>query len=103
MEGTENLGFNMPALLIQIISFLVLLGLLYFAAYRPIMRRVNKRSQAAKVKAEQLEKELAGMGVGIHAKMAGVVDGALLALIVVDRRHEARARKWLAKLGVLVQ
>lgn len=58
MGGTENLGFNLSALLIQIISFLVLLGLLYFAAYRPIMRRVKKRSQEAKGKAEQLEKGL---------------------------------------------
>jgi F-type H+-transporting ATPase subunit b len=58
MEGTENLGFNLPALLIQIISFLVILGLLYFAAYRPIMRRANKRLQEAKDKEEQLEKEL---------------------------------------------
>jgi len=58
MEGTENLGFNLSALLIQIISFLVLLVLLYFAVYRPIMRRINKRSQETKGKAEQLEKEL---------------------------------------------
>ena len=58
MEGTESMGFTLPSLLIQVISFLVLIGLLYFAAYRPIMRRVNKRSQEAKEKEEHLEKEL---------------------------------------------
>lgn len=49
-----------------------------------------------------VEWELAGMGVGIHAKAATIVEGALLVLIVVDRRHEQRVRKWLAKLGILV-
>lgn len=48
-----------------------------------------------------LERELAGMGVGIHAKSVTVVEDVLLALIVVDRRHERRVRKWLAKVGVL--
>lgn len=60
MESAENLGFNLPALLLQVVSFLVLLGLLYFAAYRPIMRRINKRSQEAKENTEQIVRELSG-------------------------------------------
>ncbi len=58
MEGAEELGFNLTSLLVQVISFLVFLVLLYFAVYRPIMRRINKRSQEAKENAERMEKEL---------------------------------------------
>ena len=50
-----------------------------------------------------LEKELAGMGVTIYAKMLTIVDGCAVALLVVKKRHADRVRRWLAKLGVLVQ
>lgn len=50
-----------------------------------------------------LEKELAGMGVGIYAKMLVIVEHRMLALIVVDKRHAKRVRAWLSKKKLLVQ
>jgi hypothetical protein len=50
-----------------------------------------------------LERELAGMGVTIYAKMLAIVDGCLLALIVVAKRHADRVRRWLSKKEILVQ
>lgn len=50
-----------------------------------------------------LEKELAGWGIPIYAKMLVVEQGVLLALIVVAKRHADRVRRWLSKHKILVQ
>jgi hypothetical protein len=50
-----------------------------------------------------LDREIAGMGVTIYAKMVVVQYERLLALIVVARRHAAKVRRWLAKKKILVQ
>ncbi len=47
-----GLGINLPTLLAQIVNFLILLGLLYLVAYKPILRIIDQRS--AKIK-ESLE------------------------------------------------
>jgi len=48
----EALGINLPGLVTQIISFLILFGLLYSVLYKPILRIMDQR--AAKIK-ESLE------------------------------------------------
>jgi len=52
----EGLGINLPQLIAQIVSFLVLFGLLYFFAYKPILRMFDERSQRIKESVEQAEK-----------------------------------------------
>ena len=52
----EGLGINVPQLIAQIVSFLVLFGLLYFFAYKPILRMFDERSQRIKDSVEQAEK-----------------------------------------------
>jgi F-type H+-transporting ATPase subunit b len=58
----DKLGINLPTLLAQIINFLILLGLLYLVAYKPIMRMFDERSRKIKESMEQTEsiKEQAG-------------------------------------------
>ena len=53
MGGLANLGINMPVLLAQIINFVILFGLLYLVAYKPIMRMLDERSQKIKESMEQ--------------------------------------------------
>ena len=55
MGGLANLGINMPTLLAQIINFVVLFGLLYLVAYKPIMRMLDERSRKIKESMEQTE------------------------------------------------
>lgn len=43
--GASALGFDLPALLFQIINFAVLLGLLSYLAYRPLLRTLAARRQ----------------------------------------------------------
>ncbi len=51
----EGLGINLPILLAQIVNFLILLGLLYLIAYKPIMRMLDERSRKIKESMEQTE------------------------------------------------
>jgi len=55
MEGLASLGINMPVLLAQIINFVILFGLLYLVAYKPIMRMLDERSRKIKESMEQTE------------------------------------------------
>ena len=51
----EGLGISLPSLLAQIINFLILLGLLYLVAYKPVMRMLDERSRKIKESVEQTE------------------------------------------------
>jgi len=51
----EGLGINLPTLIAQIINFVILLGLLYLVAYKPIMRMLDERSRKVKESMEQTE------------------------------------------------
>ena len=51
----EGLGINLPTLIAQIVNFLILLGLLYLVAYKPIMRMLDERSRRVRESMEQTE------------------------------------------------
>jgi len=51
----EGLGIDLPVLLSQVVSFLVLFGLLYLVAYKPLMRMLDERSRRIKESMDQTE------------------------------------------------
>ena len=51
----EGLGINLPLLLAQVINFLLLFGLLYLFAYKPILRMFDERSQRIKESMDETE------------------------------------------------
>ena len=55
MEGIGELGLNLPVFLTQVVQFVVLFGLLYIVAYKPLMRMLDQRSQRIKESMEQAE------------------------------------------------
>ena len=55
MGGLANLGINLPTLLAQIVNFVILFGLLYLVAYKPIMRMLDQRSGKIKESMERTE------------------------------------------------
>ena len=55
MEGIGELGINPPVLITQIVQFVVLFGLLYLVAYKPIMRMLDERSRRIKESMEQAD------------------------------------------------
>ena len=55
MEGLAGLGINLPTLVAQIVNFIILFGLLYLVAYKPIMRLLDERSRKIRESMEQTE------------------------------------------------
>jgi F-type H+-transporting ATPase subunit b len=55
LEGLTKLGFSLPTLLAQVVTFIILFGLLYLVAYKPVMRMLDERSRKIKDSMEQTE------------------------------------------------
>lgn len=55
MGGIGELGINWPTLLAQVVNVGILFVLLYFAAYKPIMRMLDERSRRVKESMENAE------------------------------------------------
>lgn len=55
MGGIASLGISLPTLIAQVVNFVILFGLLYLVAYRPIMRMLDERSRKIKESMEQTE------------------------------------------------
>jgi F-type H+-transporting ATPase subunit b len=55
MEGLAGLGINVPTLLAQIVNVVILLVVLYFVAYKPVMRMLDDRSKRVKDSMEQAD------------------------------------------------
>jgi len=59
MEGItkliEELGINAPSLIAQLVNFIILLAILYAVAYKPILKRMDDRSQRIRESLEQAE------------------------------------------------
>jgi len=55
MEGLAGLGINVPTLLAQIVNVVILLVVLYFVAYKPVMRMLDERSKRIRDSMEQVD------------------------------------------------
>jgi F-type H+-transporting ATPase subunit b len=55
MGGLADLGINLPTLVAQIVNVVVLLGLLYLVAYKPVTRMLDERSRRVKESMEQTD------------------------------------------------
>ena len=53
----EELGINLPVLLTQLVTFIILLVLLRVAAYKPLMRMLDERSKQSMEQAEALKEQ----------------------------------------------
>ena len=55
MGGLADLGINLPTLVAQIVNVVILLGLLYLVAYKPVTRMLDERSRRVKESMEQTD------------------------------------------------
>jgi len=55
MGGISELGINWGVLVTQVVTFIILLVLLRFFAYKPLMRMMDERSRRVKESVEQAE------------------------------------------------
>jgi F-type H+-transporting ATPase subunit b len=52
----EELGFNIPSLLVFLVNFAILLVILYFFAYKPILKMLDQRSERIRESLEAAER-----------------------------------------------
>jgi F-type H+-transporting ATPase subunit b len=52
----EDLGLHLPSLIIFLVNFLILLGILYLFAYKPILRVMDQRSERIRESLEAADK-----------------------------------------------
>ena len=52
----EDLGLNFPSLIIFLVNFLILLGILYLFAYKPILRLMDQRAERIKESLEAADR-----------------------------------------------
>jgi F-type H+-transporting ATPase subunit b len=55
MEGISQLGINVPLLITQLVTFIILLVVLRAVAYKPLMRIMDERSRRIKESMDQAE------------------------------------------------
>jgi F-type H+-transporting ATPase subunit b len=55
MEGISQLGINVPLLITQLVTFIILLVVLRAVAYKPLMRMMDERSRRIKESMDQAE------------------------------------------------
>ncbi|MFC1945398.1 F0F1 ATP synthase subunit B [Chloroflexota bacterium] len=85
MDGLLELGVNGPTLLAQIINFGLLFVLLYFTAYKPILRLLDKRSEKIKESMEQAE--------AIKAQSAGAEEEIKKQMDAAGKEVQARLNR----------
>ncbi|PPD58936.1 F0F1 ATP synthase subunit B [Dehalogenimonas etheniformans] len=54
-ELLSELGINLPSFIAQLVNFLILFGLLYLVAYKPVLKMLDERSNKVKSSLEQAE------------------------------------------------
>ena len=52
----EDLGLNFPSLIVFLVNFLILLGILYLFAYKPILRVMDQRAERIKESLEAADR-----------------------------------------------
>jgi F-type H+-transporting ATPase subunit b len=55
MGGISELGISLPTLITQLVTFIILLVILRFVAYKPIMRMLDERSRRVKESMDQAQ------------------------------------------------
>jgi F-type H+-transporting ATPase subunit b len=55
MGGISELGISLPTLITQVVTFIILLLILRFVAYKPIMRMLDERSRRVKDSMDQAQ------------------------------------------------
>jgi F-type H+-transporting ATPase subunit b len=113
MDGLAELGINAPMLIAQVVNFGILFLILRFAAYKPIMKMMDARSNKIKESLEQAERikqqsevaeqETAKRIEEANANGQKIVGQAVQAAEEVKRRAEQDAKKEADALLVKAQ
>ena len=88
----ETLGVHLPSLLIYLVNFLLVLGLLFAFAYRPILRLMDQRADRIRESLEASERAREEAASSQHAVEEQLVEARREAQRIMDQAREAAER-----------
>ena len=90
--GVTELGVNLPSLVAYLVNFAILLGILFFFAYKPLLRVLDQRSERIReslAAADEAREEAAGSRAAIEEQLNQARRGGQRLL---DQAREASER-----------
>ena len=88
----ETLGIHFPSLLIYLVNFLIVLGLLFAFAYKPILRLMDQRAERIRESLEASERAREEAASSQQAVEDQLVEARREAQRIVDQAREAAER-----------
>ena len=88
----ETLGIHFPSLLIYLINFLLVLGLLFLFAYKPILRLMDQRADRIRESLEASERAREAAASSQEAVEAQLVEARREAQRIVEQARESAER-----------
>ena len=88
----ETLGVHLPSLLIYLVNFLLVLGLLFAFAYRPILRLMDQRADRIRESLEASERAREEAASSQQAVEDQLVEARREAQRIMDQSREAAER-----------
>ena len=88
----ETLGVHLPSLLIYLVNFLLVLGLLFAFAYRPILRLMDQRADRIRESLEASERAREEAASSQQAVEEQLVEARREAQRIVEQAREAAER-----------
>ncbi len=88
----ETLGIHFPSLLIYLVNFLLVLGLLFLFAYKPILRLMDQRADRIRESLEASERAREEAASSQAAVEEQLVEGRREAQRIVEQAREAAER-----------
>jgi F-type H+-transporting ATPase subunit b len=88
----ETLGVHLPSLLIYLVNFLLVLGLLFLFAYKPILRLMDQRAERIRESLEASERAREEAASSQHAVEEQLVEARREGQRIMDLAREAAER-----------
>jgi F-type H+-transporting ATPase subunit b len=88
----ETLGVHLPSLLIYLVNFLLVLGLLFLFAYKPILRLMDQRAERIRESLEASERAREEAASSQQAVEGQLVEARREAQRIMDLAREASER-----------
>ena len=88
----ETLGVHFPSLLIYLVNFLIVLGLLFAFAYKPILRLMDQRAERIRESLEASERAREQAATSQAAVEEQLVEARREAQRIMDQAREAAER-----------
>ena len=87
-----DLGFNFPSLIVFVVNFLILLGIMYLLAYKPILRVMDRRADKIRESLEAADRATADAAKSQDTLQSQINEARLEAQKLIDQARSIAER-----------